>query len=126
MNIKIKNLQFSKEREEITKEEEKQFGQGSFCWIEEEIIGAVEALRAAGVNDDEIVKYIVEKWGISKGYAWNYMEDSEDFKDRVGEFFVIEIQPEGIHLGAHKCAHQKSKRNLLMLFKLWFRRANTH
>ena len=79
-----KKYKFSKEGEEITEEEEKQFGQGSFCWREEEIIGAVEALRASGVNDDEIVKYIVEKWGISEGYAWNYMEDSEDFMDRVG------------------------------------------
>ncbi|MBR0186270.1 MAG: hypothetical protein IJQ24_09595 [Synergistaceae bacterium] len=66
-------------KEEITEDEEEKFRleeDTRFCGMmrEAQIIGAVEALRAAGIDDEEIVSYITELWQISEGHARNHME----------------------------------------------------
>ena len=81
--------EFKYTQEEITDAEEQWFRENEDTGIggimrEEQILGAVAALRAAGVDDDRIVDYIAKLWGISEGYAGNHLVGEDNFADRVG------------------------------------------
>ena len=75
--------------DEITEDEELEFGltyDNEFGGTrrEEQIFGARDALRAAGIDDEEIVRYILRHWDMTERYARNHLLYDGDFCDRVG------------------------------------------
>ena len=50
----------------------------------EQIRGAMDALRTAGIKAETIKSYLSEHYGISLNYAQNFLDDDSDFFESVG------------------------------------------